>query len=214
MQFTEEKQQALENILSNYQNSDSMHIDEVRGFFTAMMSGPDEMNVADWMDVVLGSGEYSEEQKSQAVTLIEEMLVDIEDALNQKDFAQNNILVSPIDGDVVAGMQLWSNAYLYALDIVATDWFEYADNDEDFEDLFYPVMALGGIYEDEGIDFDEKEINQFVQETPDTIQLIFNYLHAKKNKPKTQKRDGDKVGRNDICPCGSGKKHKACCGKN
>ncbi len=25
------------------------------------------------------------------------------------------------------------------------------------------------------------------------------------------RRDGDKVGRNDPCPCGSGKKHKKCC---
>ena len=23
-----------------------------------------------------------------------------------------------------------------------------------------------------------------------------------------------KVGRNDLCPCGSGKKYKACCGRN
>ena len=27
------------------------------------------------------------------------------------------------------------------------------------------------------------------------------------------KREGDKVGRNDPCPCGSGKKYKKCCGK-
>ncbi|NDD27115.1 MAG: hypothetical protein EB084_02465 [Proteobacteria bacterium] len=25
-------------------------------------------------------------------------------------------------------------------------------------------------------------------------------------------RDTPKVGRNDACPCGSGKKHKKCCG--
>jgi len=25
------------------------------------------------------------------------------------------------------------------------------------------------------------------------------------------KRDGDKTGRNDPCPCGSGKKYKKCC---
>ena len=24
----------------------------------------------------------------------------------------------------------------------------------------------------------------------------------------------DKVGRNDACPCGSGKKYKQCCGRN
>jgi preprotein translocase subunit SecA len=27
-------------------------------------------------------------------------------------------------------------------------------------------------------------------------------------------RSGPKVGRNDPCPCGSGKKYKHCCGKN
>ena len=26
-------------------------------------------------------------------------------------------------------------------------------------------------------------------------------------------RSGDKVGRNDVCPCGSGKKYKKCCGQ-
>lgn len=35
----------------------------------------------------------------------------------------------------------------------------------------------------------------------------------KKVKPKTIVK-GQKVGRNDPCPCGSGKKYKKCCGKN
>jgi len=33
------------------------------------------------------------------------------------------------------------------------------------------------------------------------------------SKPKTVKRAGKKIGRNDPCPCGSGKKYKECCGK-
>ena len=32
--------------------------------------------------------------------------------------------------------------------------------------------------------------------------------------PKPVKRDLPKVGRNDVCPCGSGKKFKKCCGKD
>ena len=28
------------------------------------------------------------------------------------------------------------------------------------------------------------------------------------------RNDGPKVGRNDPCPCGSGKKYKNCCGRN
>ena len=31
--------------------------------------------------------------------------------------------------------------------------------------------------------------------------------------PATIKRQGKKVGRNDPCPCGSGKKYKNCCGR-
>lgn len=33
-------------------------------------------------------------------------------------------------------------------------------------------------------------------------------------KPKQPVRKGKKIGRNDPCPCGSGKKYKHCCGKN
>ena len=32
-------------------------------------------------------------------------------------------------------------------------------------------------------------------------------------KVETFRREGPKVGRNDPCPCGSGKKYKKCCGK-
>ena len=35
---------------------------------------------------------------------------------------------------------------------------------------------------------------------------------APKKRPVT--KDGQKVGRNDPCPCGSGKKYKNCCGKD
>lgn len=34
------------------------------------------------------------------------------------------------------------------------------------------------------------------------------------DKPATVRRDAKKVGRNDPCPCGSGKKYKKCCGMN
>jgi preprotein translocase subunit SecA len=34
------------------------------------------------------------------------------------------------------------------------------------------------------------------------------------SKVKTYKRKTEKVGRNDPCPCGSGKKYKKCCGRN
>jgi preprotein translocase subunit SecA len=40
------------------------------------------------------------------------------------------------------------------------------------------------------------------------------YNDAPPQQATTIKRDEPKVGRNDPCPCGSGKKHKKCCGKD
>jgi len=37
--------------------------------------------------------------------------------------------------------------------------------------------------------------------------------NVKEHKAKTIVNEGPKVGRNDPCPCGSGKKYKQCCGK-
>jgi uncharacterized protein YecA (UPF0149 family) len=40
------------------------------------------------------------------------------------------------------------------------------------------------------------------------------YLDAVSGKPKPIKRPGSRIGRNDPCPCGSGKKYKKCCAKD
>ena len=64
----------------------------------------------------------------------------------------------------------------------------------------------------------------------DVIKMLFNvHLETRiepkqENVPTTTNRDengvgktitrkGEKVGRNDPCPCGSGLKYKKCCGK-
>jgi len=38
------------------------------------------------------------------------------------------------------------------------------------------------------------------------------YVDGKLPTPETVKREAPKVGRNNPCPCGSGKKYKKCCG--
>ncbi len=39
------------------------------------------------------------------------------------------------------------------------------------------------------------------------------FSHGGEEGPAPKKREGKKVGRNDPCPCGSGKKYKRCCGQ-
>jgi len=50
---------------------------------------------------------------------------------------------------------------------------------------------------------------------PEPERITYNVQMAEpEQKTETYKRQGEKVGRNDACPCGSGKKYKQCHGKN
>ena len=48
---------------------------------------------------------------------------------------------------------------------------------------------------------------------PDTVARLVDYWSIVRAPPITIRREQPKVGRNDPCPCGSGKKFKLCHGK-
>ena len=47
---------------------------------------------------------------------------------------------------------------------------------------------------------------------PYMLPMSHKFIEAMRSKPDLKKGNGKKVGRNDPCPCGSGKKYKKCCG--
>jgi len=56
----------------------------------------------------------------------------------------------------------------------------------------------------------EEEIIDLRPETPKDVHLS----HGEETKKTPVRRKGRKIGRNEPCPCGSGKKYKHCCGRN
>lgn len=193
----------------------TMRCDEVQGFMMALLSGPDALNPTNWLPEILGEESlFDAKERTEIERLVMAMAADMRMKLNEK------ILPDLWFYEDEAGnpdFYTWCNAYLYALDIVPTDWFEAVDQEE-FEDLFYPIMALGGIYDDEEngeviLHLNEKELTHLESDLPHVLLDIYWYWQAIINKPQTVRREGEKVGRNDPCPCGSGKKYKACCGK-
>lgn len=193
----------------------TMRCDEVQGFMMALLSGPDALNPTNWLPEILGEESlFDAKERTEIERLVMAMAADMRMKLNEK------ILPDLWFYEDEAGnpdFYTWCNAYLYALDIVPTDWFEAVDQEE-FKDLFYPIMALGGIYDDEEngeviLHLNEKELTQLESDLPHVLLDIYWYWQAIINKPQTVRREGEKVGRNDPCPCGSGKKYKACCGK-
>ncbi|MBR2594456.1 MAG: SEC-C domain-containing protein, partial [Firmicutes bacterium] len=60
------------------------------------------------------------------------------------------------------------------------------------------------------VDADENNKRKSVE--PEERQMFTNKDDTLAKTPK--KRQSAKIGRNDPCPCGSGKKYKHCCGRN
>lgn len=52
-----------------------------------------------------------------------------------------------------------------------------------------------------------------LQPSPERSERPMFFSHGGEESAAPKKREGKKVGRNDPCPCGSGKKYKRCCGQ-
>ena len=68
------------------------------------------------------------------------------------------------------------------------------------------VIGTGEGRKDEYVDEDIKEAGQGMP--------TGTKVPERERKQETVRRDQPKIGRNDPCPCGSGKKYKHCCGRN
>ena len=81
-------------------------------------------------------------------------------------------------------------------------------------DIRTAINSANKIYPSEALNYDDRDISD--------VEAHYNYLlkHTEimAKMGKDQKSDktklSNKMGRNDLCPCGSGKKYKKCCMHN
>ncbi len=132
-----------------------------------------------------------------------------------------------------AGLDMREIERVVLLREVDSKWMEHIDNMDQLRDGIGlraygqtdPVVA----YQKEGFDMFDEMISAIQQ---GTVQTLFRVTvrtkvervqtmqpqsasHGGKGAEKpAQRRVAKKVGRNDPCPCGSGKKYKNCCGRN
>lgn len=83
------------------------------------------------------------------------------------------------------------------------------------------VVEFIATYQSEGETLDHHETAQFRKSESGQWYFVEGDSHTHKegeghhhDKPQTVVRDAPKLGRNDPCLCGSGKKFKKCCGAN
>ena len=234
-QLADNQLDRLETLLDDPALPDAMRLDEIQGYLCATLCGPQAIPEEEWLADALGSEEALETAVGrEAAELLRKFAAVLEAELARgeppvlllyaKDDGQDNEASENAPSDYVP----WCQAYLAGVDAAEEDWFEYLGEEEGKEDSeeitylderLFPLMLLTGEAEaaarehgeawPEGEERAQME-NDCEEELPQAIADIYRFWAAKRGT-KTIRREAPKVGRNDPCPCGSGKKFKQCC---
>jgi len=195
-------------------HGEAMPLDALQGLFFAVASAPDLIPPSRWLPTALGeSPEYETREKAQeALELVMRFYNQCVGAAAAEDFTL--LLYKREDGGDDLGT--WCAGYLDGVDLSVPNWYEAGDPDE-VDELLFPFIVLADELPDsEKRQFRAAEWRELVRSCEDTIGdaivEIREYWKVLRNPPTTVRRTSPKTGRNDPCPCRSGKKFKQCCG--
>jgi uncharacterized protein len=113
-------------------------------------------------------------------------------------------------------IRIWVSGFCKAMALAPTGWSALAE-DERLQPIFTPLVGFIEVDdpEFEPADDIEERLDDAAAQLPRTILLLRKIAQLRASRPSgTAATRRTKVGRNDPCPCGSGKKFKHCCGPN
>jgi len=139
------------------------------------------------------------------------------------------ILIDENEGDFNISAKLWASGYILGLSLDGVEWLKQVP-----EDIFTMFMMLSAfslpdkeayakfrkLFEKNA---PEERVTELFQEIPNALAKfaddIYQFQLRKRSLHQTKHADNCgcpthtvvRVGRNDPCPCGSGKKYKKCC---
>jgi uncharacterized protein len=107
----------------------------------------------------------------------------------------------------------WADGFVGGIDLRAAAWQPMFD-DRRADQMVLPIIALSSEVPDEISERMTPEMRETtLAQLPAALQMIAAYWRSPgRPLPRQEPLRSAKVGRNEPCPCGSGKKFKKCCG--
>ena len=208
---------------------------EVEGFLFAIACAPELVKPKEWLPLIFNEKEadYASTEEAQAVL---QTLMDLYNVINMQVFTEEVALPddislkSPALINVGEGAALgqWSSGFLKGHDWLVELWDHYTPDKLD-EDLgsslmilsFFSDRKLAEAYYQEVVKSSGQSLDTFAEKLLSMFEdAMRSYAHLGNSIARALAEDAEtrepyvaesKVGRNDPCPCGSGKKYKKCC---
>jgi uncharacterized protein len=216
-------------LMSDTTSEDTMMLDMVDGYLTAIVVGPTTILPSQWLPGIWGPSEDDapEYESMEEAQRIVELLIRQTNGIIwslQHDpemfdpmfptMTYGNDSREYIDGEG------WSVGFIAGLGLSSKDWQPLFDDPEGKAAL-RPIALLGGYEpteENEKLTRWPEQREELTKQIAASVASIYRFWlpHRKAAYEDmvtgpTERRE-PKVGRNELCPCGSGKKFKKCCG--
>jgi uncharacterized protein len=226
--LTDAEFERLNGLLGRFDNKRPMNLEQLDGFLAALICGPEIVRPSEYLPVICGSDMVFEDSfGTQSVlqdflSLIMRHWNFIADTLHSGDVFLPMLLE---DDDGVTHANDWATGFLRGMEFHKDRWAALL-SDEQHGGLLVPIFALAHEHDTdpemrpykEAISAEQRE--KLIVGAAAGVTGIYGYFEAQRlveNEPldhaTTFRRTIPKIGRNDPCPCGSGKKFKQCCGR-
>jgi uncharacterized protein len=208
-------------LLSDRCAEDGMTMDILHGYLTALTIGPQEVAMVEWLPGVWGmdpdfTPQFKHDKERDRITgliarFMNEIAITFEVA--PKEFEPLYCELE-WEGRTLMDGEAWAWGFCQGMDLRIDQWQPILDSN--LAPLMRSIYLLGAeeIEEDEMFLVDDPvKRDKMAIEVEAAIPEIYKFWAPLRKSAVVQvQRDAPKVGRNDDCPCGSGKKFKKCCG--
>ena len=228
--LSDEEFEVLNDFLLSEDLSDqTMVLESLDGYLTALVIGPVNVPVSEWLPRVWGPDESHTphfERPADAQWMADLILRHMNGLVS--NFVEDTDDFEPLIGIVTEEEggpeyidgELWASGFLQGVALRPQAWQPLLD-DPQGQAWLRPLQLLGTENlgaQDEALVATPKQREALSKQIAASAVAIYRYWQPTREVmpqqlvTETVRRDQPKVGRNDPCPCGSGKKYKKCCG--
>jgi len=202
---------------ADYQDMDEgiLCISDLDGLLTAVVSGPVMVPPSVWIPAIWGDVEpqwQNEQQVQQVMGLLMRHMNGIAGMLvEQPEDFEPMFEERLFDDKVVTIVDEWCEGYMRGVGLAGGDW---ELDSEEIMRLLKPIAAFTEGTDWVGHNLERQEMELLQEQIAPSVRALHAYWLDRRSEGAQNapvRHDGPKVGRNDPCPCGSGKKYKKCC---
>lgn len=208
-------------LLSDHCAEDGMTMDTLHGYLTALVIGPEMIQMSEWLPRVWGetpdvAPKFKNAKEGERIIgliarFMNEIAITMEVAPKEYEplFCEHEW-----EGRTVLDGEAWAWGFWEGMHLHKDAWAPiYASNIAPLMRSIYLLGAEEIEDSEEALVDDPIKRHKLAIEIEAAIPEIHRFwLPQRKSGIATVMRDSPKIGRNDECPCGSGKKFKKCCG--